>query len=65
MSVRDDGIGAGAILRDRTRRSLGTTLVETMVSRLNGKIEVEGTGGTATHIELDLPEPDAADGGIA
>ena len=65
MSVRDDGIGAGAILRDRTRRSLGTTLVETMVSRLHGKIEVEGTGGTATHIELDLPEPDAADGGIA
>jgi len=58
MSVCDDGVGSGSVARDRPRRSLGTTLVETMVSRLHGRIEVEGKNGTATHIELDLPEPE-------
>ena len=58
MSVCDDGIGCDPPAAGRTRRSLGTTLVETMVSRLHGTVRVECSDGTKTRIELELPAPE-------
>lgn len=59
LVVADDGVGSRPGTRDHSRRSLGTTLIETMVSRLHGKIEVTTRQGTITRIDLDLPEPEA------
>ncbi|MFN4088891.1 MAG: sensor histidine kinase [Alphaproteobacteria bacterium] len=59
LTVRDDGIGCAPSAPKSTRRSLGTTLIETMVSRLHGRVEVDCSRGTCTRVFLTLPTADA------
>ena len=56
LSVRDDGVGLPKEFDIRRSKSLGLTLVQTLVRQLRGQLETNGEGGTSFDITFsDLP----------
>jgi two-component sensor histidine kinase len=62
LSLRfsDDGVGLPAGVDPAATRSIGMTIVRSLVDQLDGKFEVIVAGGTAWSFRLPLPAPGGA-----
>jgi PAS domain S-box-containing protein len=59
LVVKDDGVGLPETVDPRETKTLGLTLVSTLVDQLGGTFEVSRQAGTEFRIHLSQPEDDA------
>ena len=54
LTVRDNGIGIPGDIDINNPRSMGLTLVRSLVKQLKGTLEVKSIGGTEFKVSLDM-----------
>ncbi|HWQ19139.1 MAG TPA: PAS domain S-box protein [Methanotrichaceae archaeon] len=54
LTVRDNGVGIPADLDINNPRSMGLTLVQSLVKQLKGTLEVNSNGGTEFKVRIDI-----------